>query len=77
MASDEPRTREHRQVAALLRLQLTGDLLAKVQAEHDQAFQTALRVCSLAQVSRVTGLTRSGVAHHRDKIRKANTHANR
>ncbi len=58
-----------RRQARLQHLAACTRLLAHVQAAYDEAFTGAVRACSLAEVARVTGMTRSGVQHHRRRIR--------
>ncbi len=62
-----------RRQARLQHLAACTRLLAHVQAAYDEAFTGAVRACSLAEVARVTGLTRAGVQHHRRRLRGTTT----
>jgi hypothetical protein len=60
---------ERRKADRLHRLAATHELLQRVRAEHARAVDAAVEACSLGEVGKVLGMSRSGVKHHRDRLR--------
>jgi predicted transcriptional regulator len=73
MGMKHPAVDPHVRRDRLQRLEQTHDLLMRVRAEHADAFNAAVRACSLAEVAKVLGISRAGVQYYRDQIRAGAT----